>query len=69
MLYAGALDIAVGPRWYSIYEMACNAVMIYLEGETLHAVPYGGATELERAILRQQQDAARPGTSPTRCST
>ncbi len=24
VLYAGALDIAVGPRWYSTYEMACN---------------------------------------------
>ena len=24
VLYAGALDIAVGPRWYSAYEMACQ---------------------------------------------
>ena len=24
VIYAGALDIAVGPRWYSTYEMACN---------------------------------------------
>ena len=24
VVYAGALDIAVGPRWYSTYEMACN---------------------------------------------
>jgi len=51
VLYAGALDIAVGPRWYSLYEVACNAVMVYLGGETLHAVPYGGTTELERTIL------------------
>jgi hypothetical protein len=51
VLYAGALDIAVGPRWYSLYEAASNAVMVYLEGQTLHAVPYGGATEGERAIL------------------
>lgn len=51
VLYAGALDIAVGPRWYSLYETACNAILIYLEGQTLHAVPYGGTTELERAIL------------------
>ena len=51
VLYAGALDIAVGPRWYSLYEAASNAVMVYLVGQTLHAVPYGGATELERAIL------------------
>jgi hypothetical protein len=51
VLYAGALDIAVGPRWYSLYEVACNAITVYLEGHTLHAVPYSGTTEQERAIL------------------
>jgi hypothetical protein len=51
VLYAGALDIAVGPRWYSLYEVACNAVTVYLEGQALHAVPYGGTTEQERALL------------------
>jgi hypothetical protein len=51
VLYAGALDIAVGPRWYSLYEVACNAVTVYLESQTLHAVPYAGAGEAERALL------------------
>src|SRR5690349_12760869 len=51
VLYAGALDIAVGPRWYSLYEVACNAITVYLEGQALHAVPYGGTTEQERALL------------------
>jgi hypothetical protein len=51
VLYAGALDIAVGPRWYSLYEVACNAITIYIEGQSLHAVPYGGTTEQERALL------------------
>jgi hypothetical protein len=51
VLYAGALDIAVGPRWYSLYEAASNSILIYLEGQTLHAVPYSGTTEQERAIL------------------
>ena len=51
VLYAGALDIAVGPRWYSLYEVACNAITVYLEGHELHAVPYSGTTERERAIL------------------
>jgi hypothetical protein len=51
VLYAGALDIAVGPRWYSLYEVACNAVTVYLEGQSLHAIPYGGTTEQERALL------------------
>lgn len=51
VLYAGALDMAVGPRWYSTYEMACNAVKMFIDGETLHAVPYGGASAQETALL------------------
>ena len=51
VLYAGALDIAVGPRWYSTYEMACNAVKMFIDGEGLHAVPYGGASERETSLL------------------
>jgi hypothetical protein len=51
VLYAGALDIAVGPRWYSTYEMACNAVTVFIEGQTLSAIPYAGTTERERALL------------------
>ncbi len=50
IIYAGALDIAVGPRWYSTYELACNAVKIFIEGQTLSAVPYGGTAEEERAL-------------------
>jgi hypothetical protein len=52
VLYAGALDIAVGPRWYSTYEMACNCVKMWIEGTALHAVPYGGVAEAELAVLR-----------------
>src|SRR6201997_4189158 len=50
-IYAGALDIAVGPRWHSVYEMACNVVTIFIEGTEVHAVPQGGTTERERALL------------------
>jgi hypothetical protein len=32
ILYAGVPDIAVGPRWYSTYEMGCNIVQNLLEG-------------------------------------
>ena len=52
VIYAGALDIAVGPRWYSVYEMACNTVKQDIEGETLRAIPYGGVSEAEAAMLR-----------------
>ena len=63
VLYAGALDMAVGPRWYSTYEMGCNAVKMFIDGEALHAVPYGGASAQETALLSNteplnQQEAA-----------
>jgi hypothetical protein len=56
VVYAGALDIAVGPRWYSTYEMACNVVKIFLEKETVSAIPYGGVSEIERSILANNKD-------------
>ena len=31
MLYAGVPDIAVGPRWYSSYEMACQINYLFLD--------------------------------------
>ncbi|HEY2617469.1 MAG TPA: hypothetical protein VGI78_09050 [Acetobacteraceae bacterium] len=52
VIYAGALDIAVGPRWHSLYEMACNTVKEEIEGVALHAVPYGGVAEAELTMLR-----------------
>ena len=43
--------MAVGPRWHSVYEMACNVVTIFIEGKEVHAVPQGGTAERERAAL------------------
>jgi hypothetical protein len=51
VIYAGALDIAVGPRWYSGYEMAGNVVTLFIEGDSIHAMPYEGTTEKERGLL------------------
>jgi hypothetical protein len=51
VIYAGALDVAVGPRWHSVYEMACNVITIFIEGKEVHAVPQGGTTERERELL------------------
>jgi hypothetical protein len=53
VLYAGALDIGVGPRWYSTYEMACNCITHYIEKQKISAIPYGGSTAKEAEILRQ----------------
>jgi hypothetical protein len=68
VIYAGALDIAVGPRWYSTYEVACNYIKMMIEGEALHAVPYGGVSEAELAVLGNkepvnQQEAAELSTT------
>src|SRR3954452_6242913 len=51
VIYAAALDIAVGPRWYSSYEMAGNVVTVFIEKDAIHAMPYEGTTETECALL------------------
>jgi hypothetical protein len=51
VVYAGALDIAVGPRWHSVYEMACNVVTMFIEGAEVHAVPQSGTSPRERELL------------------
>src|SRR5271154_6042423 len=56
VVYAGALDVAVGPRWYSTYEMACNVVKIFIEKATVSAIPYGGAAREELAILANNKE-------------
>jgi hypothetical protein len=56
VIYAGALDIAVGPRWYSTYEMACNVVKIFLEKQAVSAIPYSGASPEELAILANNKE-------------
>ena len=56
VLYAGVPDIAVGPRWYSTYEMTCNVIKIFLEKQTVSAIPYGGASKEELAILANNKE-------------
>jgi hypothetical protein len=51
VIYAGALDIAVGPRWHSVYEMACNVVTMFIESAEVHAVPQAGTSPRERELL------------------
>ena len=60
VLYAGALDIGVGPRWYSTYEMACNCITHYIEKQKISAIPYGGSTAKEAQILRQTEPLTKP---------
>ncbi|MBV9861664.1 MAG: hypothetical protein JO267_05900 [Alphaproteobacteria bacterium] len=60
VIYAGALDIAVGPRWYSTYEMACNAIKIFLEKQPVSAIPYSGASREEVEILAHNKAPLTP---------
>jgi hypothetical protein len=55
VIYAGALDLAVGPRWYSLYEVACNMIKENIQGEALHAVPYAGVSAAEFALLSNKE--------------
>jgi hypothetical protein len=62
VIYAGALDMAVGPRWHSLYEMACNVVTMFIEGAEVHAVPQSGTTERERALLSNTGNLGKADT-------
>lgn len=54
-IYAGALDIAVGPRWYSTYESACVIVKSLIDGERIGSSAFSGTSELERSYLKNTQ--------------
>src|SRR5260370_29528563 len=47
VIYAGALHIAVRPRWHSVYERAGNVLTTFIEGKEVRRGPQGGTTERE----------------------
>jgi len=52
VLYAGVPDLAVGPRWYSTYEMGCNVAQNVLGGRDDDFLRQDGAlTPAEEAML------------------
>src|SRR5258708_38465372 len=63
VLYAGALDIAVGPRWYSLHEAARNAITLYPEAQPLEAVAISATTRPERANLANNQGPPHASTT------
>ena len=70
VLYAGALDIAVGPRWYSTYEMACQVRADLPRGRPATAMlarrterrccTTGGAARAAAEALLESASAAGP---------
>ncbi|HKC07955.1 MAG TPA: hypothetical protein VKJ67_13870, partial [Methylomirabilota bacterium] len=63
MLYAGVPDIAVGPRWYSTYEMGCLVVQNFLDNRDRELLANDAALTpveslaLQQAILSGQEPA------------
>ena len=54
IIYAGVPDIAVGPRWYSTYEMACQVSLLFFEGnDRQFAQNQGRLTRAEAAEWEQ----------------
>jgi hypothetical protein len=53
-LYAGVPDIAVGPRWYSTYEMACLVVQNMLDGRDADFLGNDGELTPTESLALQQ---------------
>ena len=62
VLYAGALDMAVGPRWHSAYEMACQVAWTRLaEGD---AKPKSSMEPSPKQVVEQRLLASTAPLSP-----
>jgi hypothetical protein len=49
VVYAGVPDMAVGPRWHSTYEMACNIAQAAFEGRDRDLLQNDGALDAREA--------------------
>src|SRR3954469_1917720 len=64
VLYAGVMDLGVGPHWYSMYEMACTYSRIVLQGQDVE-MRRKNTKPLSRAEVKQTVDAIQQGTEVT----
>jgi hypothetical protein len=62
VIYAGVPDMAVGPRWHSTYEMACNVAQGAFEGRDHDLLQNEGA--LSGIEIEAMFDALLHGTDP-----
>ncbi|MGE3272671.1 MAG: hypothetical protein AB7P40_28285 [Chloroflexota bacterium] len=60
VLYAGVLDLGVGPHWYSLYEMACTYTRVVLQGQDIE-MRHKNTKPLSRAEVRQTVEAIQQG--------
>ena len=63
VIYAGVPDIAVGPRWYSTYEMACQVSLVFLQGNDRQFAANTG--RLSRAEQAEWEDLLLHSYEPT----
>jgi hypothetical protein len=57
-LYAGVLDLGVGPHWYSMYEMACTYTRVVLQGQDVE-MRLTNKKPLSRAEVKQTVEIIR----------
>ena len=60
VLYAGVLDLGVGPHWYSMYEMACTYSRVVLQGQDVE-MRHTNKKPLSRAEVREFVDVLQQG--------
>jgi len=60
VLYAGVLDLGVGPHWYSMYEMACSYTRVVLQGADVD-MRHTNTKALTRAEVKQTVDVVLHG--------
>src|SRR4051794_37335404 len=60
VLYAGVLDLGVGPHWYSMYEMACTYSRVVLQGQDVE-MRHKNTKPMSRAEVRQMIDVIQQG--------
>lgn len=60
VIYAGVLDLGVGPHWYSMYEMACTYTRVVLQGQDVE-MRHKNTRPLSRAEVKQTVDVVHHG--------
>ncbi|MCC7368523.1 MAG: hypothetical protein IT306_08875 [Chloroflexi bacterium] len=60
VIYAGVMDLGVGPHWYSMYEMACTYTRVVLQGQDVE-MRHTNQKPLSRAEVKQTVEAVTKG--------
>ncbi len=66
VLYAGALDMAVGPRWHAAYEMACQVSWMHLAEDDAKVKSSMEPSPKRLVETRLLANSAPPTARPTR---